>query len=833
MSSSRKSTHDYFRKHQRAILEPWIQSHNLPPSPLPNRNTHASPTTTNSSPSLSPPQNPSPNQIAHKLHHLSNLLEINLQQAIDATNPSPPTSPCIPLPSLDKVNLHSESWVDFRIWQKKMHFLRSSMSVVYVLTTPIPVMVNVESSKELWDSLEAKYMAEDASSKKFLVSNFINYKLIDSRPVLEQYNELLDFKHTLKHLKEELTLVELDSHLRIEESLRVQDSDKPKGKNVAGPLVVNMVEHKNSFRYNDNKGKCKHHDNTRADPNKKAKPTCWKCGKTGHIKRDCKGVNVGNKANGSGTKSSVDGLSNSLKGETIHVCKDRCWFKTYDLLNGGSILHMVNESIALVHGRSCVDLRLNIVNDSIASTFMSTCKLNDSIIWHARLGHVHFKRMQDMSKDRVWGCTTVGRLPDPKLKTLGERGIERIFIGYAEHSKASRFYVIEPNDLVSINSIIELKDAIFDKNRFFPRPSLRIPNGTEGISSLVVLEEVTEEKEAINDEMDSIMGNNTWVLADVPPGCKPLHCKWIFKRKLKVDVNIEKFKARLVIQGFKQKSGIDYFDTYAPVACISNIRLLIAMASIHNLIIHLMEVKTTFLNGELDEEVYMNQPQDFIMPSNENKVDLTKKFLSSRFSMKDMGEADVILGIRTKHESNGIEISQSHYIKKVLKKFNYFDCTLVSTPMDASEKLMPNKGHTISQLEYSRMIGCLMYAMTCTRHDTAFVADKLSWYILVILASKKQTCITDSTMEYEFVALAAAGKEAKCQMDNGKSRHLGIRHSMIRELITNGVISIEFVRTPNSLLRKLGSCVQCGKLNVQRTKAHAFTYHLKDVLGNC
>ncbi|GKA36689.1 hypothetical protein Tco_0723254 [Tanacetum coccineum] len=77
MSSSSKSTHDYSRKLRRAILEPWRQSHNLTPS-------------------LSPPQNPSPNQITHELHHLSNLLEINLQQAIDATNPSPPTSSCIP-----------------------------------------------------------------------------------------------------------------------------------------------------------------------------------------------------------------------------------------------------------------------------------------------------------------------------------------------------------------------------------------------------------------------------------------------------------------------------------------------------------------------------------------------------------------------------------------------------------------------------------------------------------------------------------------------------------------------------------------------------------------
>ncbi|GKA58683.1 zinc finger, CCHC-type containing protein [Tanacetum coccineum] len=95
-------------------------------------------------------------------------------------------------------------------------------------------------------------------------------------------------------------------------------------------------------------------------------------------------------------------------GATVHVCKDRCWFKTYESLNDGSILHMGNESTTLVHGRGCVDLRfssgkivslLNIVNDNIASAFMSTSKLNDSILWHARLGHVHFKRMQDMSKD--------------------------------------------------------------------------------------------------------------------------------------------------------------------------------------------------------------------------------------------------------------------------------------------------------------------------------------------------------------------------------------------------------------------------------------------------
>nr|GEU54240.1 zinc finger, CCHC-type [Tanacetum cinerariifolium] len=638
-----------------------------------------------------------------------------------------------------------------------------------------------------------------------------------------------------------------------------QENDKPKSNNVVGPSVVNMVEHNNSSRYNNHKGTRKHHD-IRANPNKKPKVTCWKCGKPRHLKKDCKAGNVGNRANRSSTKGSEDGSSNPLK--------DRCWFKTYESLNDGSILHMGNESTALVHGRGCVDLRLNTVSDNIGSAFMSTSKLNDLILWHDRLGHVHFKRMQDMSKDGLipaidmntekcktcmltkitkkpfqnikretkvlelihsdlcdlhatpslgnkkyfmafiddasrknrvlkemvnsmlsysglsqgfWGeamltaCHLLNRAtvrqPDPKLKTLGERGNECIFVGYAEHSKAFRFYVIEPNDSVAINSIIELRDAIFDEHR-------------------------------------------------------PLGYKWIFKRKMKVDGTVEKFK---------------------------------------------MDVKTTFLNGDLEKEApkQWHQKFDEVVLSNgyllnqadKFLVDLTKEFLSSRFSIKDMREGDVILGIRIKHEINGIAISQSHYIKKVLKKFNYSDFTRVSTPLDTCENLMPNRGLAASQLEYSRVIGYLMYVMTCTRPDNAIHVGKLSRYTSNPKTQHQQAIqrvlkYFKKTMDYRLVysgypsmlegyinaswinntednsstsgwvfLLGAAGKEAKwlknllleiplwvkpmtpisircdnaatlekaySQMYNGKYRHLGVRHSMIRELIINGVVSIEF-----------------------------------------
>ncbi|GJZ21313.1 zinc finger, CCHC-type containing protein [Tanacetum coccineum] len=154
---------------------------------------------------------------------------------------------------------------------------------------------------------------------------------------------------------------------------------------------------------------------------------------------------------------------------------------------------------------------------------------------------------------------------------------------------------------------------------------------------------------------------------------------------MKVDGTIDKFKARLEIQGFRQKEGIDYFDTYAPVARITTIRL-----------------------------------------TDQNQVDKTKKFLSSKFSMKGTGEADVILGIKIKRENKGIVITQSRYIDKILKKFNHEDCSSVRTPMDPVEKLKPNTGKPMDQLEYSRAIGCFMYAMTSTRPDIAYAVGRLS-----------------------------------------------------------------------------------------------------------
>ena len=107
---------------------------------------------------------------------------------------------------------------------------------------------------------------------------------------------------------------------------------------------------------------------------------------------------------------------------------------------------------------------------------------------------------------------------------------------------------------------------------------------------------------------------------DLPPSCKSLGYKWIFKRKLKVDGSIDKYKARFVVKVYKQKEGVDYFDTYSPITRITSIRMLMAIAVLHNLEIHQMDVKTASLNDELNEEIYMEQLEGFIVPGQEKKV---------------------------------------------------------------------------------------------------------------------------------------------------------------------------------------------------------------------
>ena len=133
----------------------------------------------------------------------------------------------------------------------------------------------------------------------------------------------------------------------------------------------------------------------------------------------------------------------------------------------------------------------------------------------------------------------------------------------------------------------------------------------------------------MQDEMESLEKNGTWDLVKLPKNKKPVRCKWIFKRKEGISPSeVARYKARLVAKGYSQILGIDYNDVFSPVIKHSSIRTLLSIVAMHDYELEQLDVKATFLlHGELEEDIYMNQPEGFVIPRKENFVCKLKKSL--------------------------------------------------------------------------------------------------------------------------------------------------------------------------------------------------------------
>lgn len=127
-------------------------------------------------------------------------------------------------------------------------------------------------------------------------------------------------------------------------------------------------------------------------------------------------------------------------------------------------------------------------------------------------------------------------------------------------------------------------------------------------------------------ELAALERNVTWEVVDLSPNIKPIGNKWVYKIKHKVDGTIERYKARLVAKGYNQIEGLDFFDTFSPVAKLTTVRVLLALASMHNWHLHQLDVNNAFLHGDLDEDVYMEIPKGVICKK-ENQVCKLRKSL--------------------------------------------------------------------------------------------------------------------------------------------------------------------------------------------------------------
>ncbi|RVW28893.1 Retrovirus-related Pol polyprotein from transposon RE1 [Vitis vinifera] len=217
-------------------------------------------------------------------------------------------------------------------------------------------------------------------------------------------------------------------------------------------------------------------------------------------------------------------------------------------------------------------------------------------------------------------------------------------------------------------------------------------------------------KAAMNEEMKSLQKNETWELVECPPGKKPVGCRWIYTVKYKADGSIERFKARLVAKGYTQTYGIDYTETFAPVAKINTIRVLLSLAANLDWPLQQFDVKNVFLHGELSEEQsprawfgrFTKSMRAFgyrqITGNDPEERKALQNYLSREFEMKDLGDWNV--GMST-----------------------------VNTPIEEGLKLCvePNQVST-DKGRYQRLVGRLMY-LAHTRPDLAYALSVVSQYM--------------------------------------------------------------------------------------------------------
>ncbi|GJQ94535.1 retrovirus-related pol polyprotein from transposon TNT 1-94 [Tanacetum coccineum] len=258
----------------------------------------------------------------------------------------------------------------------------------------------------------------------------------------------------------------------------------------------------------------------------------------------------------------------------------------------------------------------------------------------------------------------------------------------------------------------------------------------------------------LQDELNQFERLQVWELIPRLEGKSIIALKWLWKNLCDAENIMVRNKTRLVAKGYKQEEGIDFEESFAHVARLEAIRMFIAYADHKNITIFQMDVKMTFLNGPLKEEVYVSQlkgyyPEfqitsrlqvekssirrhggdillvqvyvdDIIFGS--TNPDFSKRFanlMKNNFEMSMMGELKFFLGLQVHQSPRGIFISQSQYAIELLKKHGLDECVSMSTPM-ATERLDADlQGTPTDQTTYRRMIGGLMY-LTASRPDIAF-----------------------------------------------------------------------------------------------------------------
>ena len=286
-----------------------------------------------------------------------------------------------------------------------------------------------------------------------------------------------------------------------------------------------------------------------------------------------------------------------------------------------------------------------------------------------------YGKKPDISNFRVFGCTAYAHVPDSSRQKFDQKAVKMRFVGYSLTQKGYRLYdeskrkifirrdvifnetefgrtnrvqleVEEENDECSEEESVKRKSSDIRCSARERKPPVYYHDEYAGVTTakhtalfVTEVEEPTTLKKALesdhaenwkaaaDSEYQSLLKNETWELVELPPGRKAITCRWVFKVKHDENGQVERFKGRLVAKGFLQKFGVEFDETFSPVVRFTSIRALLAFAVSRNMFIHQMDVVTAFLNGTLDEDIYMEQPEGYVVPGKENLVCHLKKSL--------------------------------------------------------------------------------------------------------------------------------------------------------------------------------------------------------------
>ncbi|GJR36190.1 retrovirus-related pol polyprotein from transposon TNT 1-94 [Tanacetum coccineum] len=262
--------------------------------------------------------------------------------------------------------------------------------------------------------------------------------------------------------------------------------------------------------------------------------------------------------------------------------------------------------------------------------------------------------------------------------------------------------------------------------------------------------------DAMNTEMQSMIDNMVWVLVDLPPNCKTVGSKWIFNKKTDIDGIVHTYKAHLVAKGYTQLFGVDYEETFSPVVDIRAIRILISIAAFYDYEIWKMDVKTAFLNGYLDEDIYMVQPEGFVDPNHPRKVFCYERFVGSNIYRMDNSKRSHI----PMQERPGLNKTQGASTPEEVKRIqNVPYASAVGSIINTKDMFLAYGGNPKAELQ----VDCYCDARFKTDRDDT---KSQTGYVFILNGgtvdwkSSKQSTTAMYATEAEYIAASEAAMEA-------------------------------------------------------------------------